>query len=75
MILYEMESDCVGCPQGCINCGRREKTPHLEDLVCDCCNRSVEKLFKYDGSQYCAECILEDFEEINEDNFLEYLGK
>ena len=47
MILYEMESDCVGCPQGCINCGRREKTPHLEDFVCDCCNRSVEKLFKY----------------------------
>lgn len=46
-----------------------KKTPHLEDLICDCCNRSVEKLFKYVGSQYCAECILEDFEEINEDNF------
>ena len=53
----------------------QEKTPHLEDLVCDCCNRSVEKLFKYDDSQYCAECILKDFEEINEDNFLEYLGE
>lgn len=58
MIKYE--NDCVGCPQGCIHCGR-DKTQHL---YCDKCDEDVEELYKVDGEELCEECLKANFEKI-----------
>lgn len=73
MIEYSMQSECVGCPQGCINCGRKEKTPYLENFVCDVCGDDSERLYERDGQQICASCILQELQEINEYNFEEFI--
>jgi hypothetical protein len=54
MIVYE--NDCVGCPQGCINCGRRH-TPHL---YCDECGDeiSTDDMYKVDDKMLCRGCVL-----------------
>ena len=58
MIKYENE--CVGCPQGCIHCGR-DKTQHL---YCDRCGADCEELYVFDGEELCEECLLEMFDKI-----------
>ena len=58
MIKYENE--CVGCPQGCIHCGR-DKTQHL---YCDRCGEDSEELFIFDGEELCEECLLDNFDKI-----------
>lgn len=58
MIRYE--NDCVGCPQGCINCGRR-RTPHI---YCNVCGDEID----YDSDEWtldkdyhvCDSCKWED---------------
>jgi ribosomal protein L32 len=54
MIRYE--DDCVGCPQGCINCGRR----HMPHLYCDECGDeiSADDMYKVDDKMLCRECVL-----------------
>lgn len=53
MIKYE--DDCVLCPQGCINCGRRH-TPHL---YCDECGDEISiDVYKVDDKMLCRECVL-----------------
>lgn len=51
------ENDCVGCPQGCINCGRKS-VPHW---YCDRCEAEVDEweLWKYEGEELCEECLKE----------------
>lgn len=75
MIKWSLENDCVGCPQGCINCGRKNDYPVLEDLRCDKCDESADVLYKYEGEQLCLGCFVEkaDAEEINDDNFTDYM--
>ena len=53
MIRYE--NDCVGCPQGCINCGRRS----VQHLYCDKCDEEydAEDLYDVDGEMLCIDCI------------------
>ena len=58
MIKYE--DDCVGCPQGCIHCGR-DNTKHL---YCDRCGDDVEELYNFLGEELCEECLLKTFEKI-----------
>ena len=58
MIKYENE--CVGCPQGCIHCGR-DKTQHL---YCDKCGADCEELYNFLGEELCEECLLKTFEKI-----------
>lgn len=62
MIIYE--DDCVGCPQGCIDCGRK-RVPHL---YCDKCDEEFddETLYDVDGIMLCANCILETFQTIRQ---------
>lgn len=61
MIRYE--NDCVGCPQGCIHCGRKH-SPHI---YCDICGGELS----YQDSDasldkdyhVCDECKSEEEEE------------
>lgn len=74
-ISVSYESECVGC-ETCVGCGRRyRKYAELEDLTCDLCGDSVEKLYVAEGKQVCASCVLKDYDEINEDNFEDYLER
>lgn len=53
-----VENDCVGCPQGCIKCGR-----HIDYYVFECdgnCGKisTREEDFIHDGEEdYCPECF------------------
>ena len=58
MIKYE--NDCVGCPQGCVHCGR-DKTQHI---YCDRCGADCEELYVFDGEELCEDCLKDNFERI-----------
>ena len=55
-------SACVGCHQPCQNCTTIE-------AICDYCNREIscdyDKLYHFDGSHICEECLLEQFDEVD----------
>lgn len=59
----KFENECVGCPQGCIHCGR-DKVKHF---YCDRCNDDVETLYLYGHDELCEECLLEMFDKITLD--------
>lgn len=53
--MVRIESECVGCPQGCKHCG-------LERVICyycDECGEQASELYEYDGEQLCESCLLE----------------
>lgn len=54
-------TECNGCPE-CIGCWRRHSDYYYHE--CDRCG-CTEKLYKYDGEELCAECLLEEFEEVD----------
>lgn len=72
MIKWSVENNCVGCPQGCISCGRKHQTV-LEALICDSCGKERYSLYDVNGSQLCEDCILSEFKEIDEDNFSDFI--
>ena len=60
--MIKIEDDCVGCPQGCIHCGRKH-TPHF---YCDKCGEEFEPeaLYDYDDEMLCTECLLSNFDTV-----------
>ena len=59
MIIYE--SQCVGCPQGCMNCGAK----HTAVLICDDCGAEEQELYVgEDEGQYCKRCVLDHIEKV-----------
>ena len=58
--MIKFENECVGCPQGCVHCGR-DKTQHL---YCDRCGADCEELYVFDGEELCEECLLDNFDKI-----------
>lgn len=74
MIGYYMDSECVCCER-CVNCGRKEKQPILEDLKCDKCESSEDVIYSLNGVHFCRDCLVKEVgaEEITEENFKEYL--
>ena len=66
MVKVEYENDCVGCPQGCINCGRKHS--RYVYLICDKCGDEVDALYKLDGEELCSSCVLDNLEVITEDD-------
>lgn len=53
--MIRLESDCVGCPQGCINCGRQDGYLVLE---CDVCKDTVDTLYYSDeDKEVCLSCL------------------
>ena len=54
--MKRFENDCVGCPQGCINCGRK----HVACWYCDDCGDACDpdELYDYDDEELCEYCVL-----------------
>ena len=51
-----MENDCVGCPQGCIHCGREDDYWVWE---CDRCGKATTEYDDFiheNGKDYCSDC-------------------
>lgn len=59
--MRKVDNFCVGCPQGCIYCGRK----HVVHYICDsedCDADTIDgetKLYEYMGKQYCRSCIID----------------
>lgn len=80
MITWHLESGCVGCPQGCINCGRKIPMPVLDDLICDQCGKDTYQIWDADEGHLCEDCMdaeklnTSDYRRITEDNFTEFIA-
>ena len=65
--MVRREDQCVGCPpeMGCLgpSCPYRD----VPVLICDCCGEEVYDLYLIDGEQYCADCLLQQFEKVEVD--------
>ena len=46
-----IENNCVGCPQGCVLCGRKEE----KNIICDRCG--CDAYYSIDGDDYCEDCF------------------
>lgn len=55
MVIYKDE--CVGCPPelGCL--GLTCPYKDVPYYFCDMCNKEVKLLVKYEGSEYCLNCL------------------
>ena len=62
--MVRFENDCVGCPQGCVDCGKR-RAAHF---YCDVCETEQDKgdLFWVDGEMLCRYCLLERHRRVSE---------
>ena len=59
--MIRFENQCVDCPQGCINCGRK----HTLVLTCDDCGDDTDELFYgNDGGEYCMYCLTKHVEKV-----------
>lgn len=72
MVNYSYQNDCVDCPQGCIDCGRKHAL-YIDSLECDYCGDDADKLYIVDGQQLCSDCALSDYEVISDDNAVFFL--
>lgn len=65
--MIRIENRCVNCDSAlypCIHCGAE----HTPVFICDYCGEEVDKLYWFDNNnQYCADCILENLEEVEYD--------
>ncbi|MDE5582448.1 MAG: hypothetical protein K2J08_01910 [Ruminococcus sp.] len=52
--MKEISDECVGCPDYCINCGRRRTVRYY----CDVCGQE-EELYSLDGKELCENCLSE----------------
>ena len=66
--MRQVEDECCGCATESYPC-RGDMCPnrHAVHLYCDICHSDVDKLYEYDGSDYCEECLLEQFDSIDID--------
>lgn len=64
---YRIEDECVGCPQGCVNCGRKR----VEVYFCDKCDTDAdeyEPLYEYNGKELCFDCLKDSLNQIECDD-------
>lgn len=59
---FRIEDNCVGCPMGCINCGRRHQHVYYCDKCDDYCDGD-NPLYEYEGQELCWECYKANFNE------------
>ena len=57
--MRQYENFCVGCPQGCIHCGREHD---VLVVSCDKCGEDVVPIYEYQGLGLWMDCIMEDGE-------------
>ena len=56
---YEIDNFCVGCPQGCIHCGRDRD---IRVYYCDDCGENADDdtpLYDWNGQELCFDCVKE----------------
>lgn len=66
MIYYS--NDCCDCGLPCI----RESCQYykVKHFKCDECGEEDVKLYKYDGMELCKECLLDEFEVVEDSDWL-----
>lgn len=62
MITYEPA--CNECAE-CVHCHLSGKVYPV--LMCDCCKDYADKLYEYDGNQFCEDCLLKQFYTVTAD--------
>jgi len=69
-MMKEIDECTGGCPQGCINCGRK----HIQIKVCDWCEceDEYERYYNIGNDEVCEECAIEYIKD-NPSDFLECL--
>ena len=56
---------CVGCTSMGLYCKGKSCINHeRKALVCDECETEEEEIYKFDGGEYCAKCVLEKLERV-----------
>ena len=61
--MKKIQNECVGCRDLGLYClGDYCPNRNVEHFQCDCCGEEDVKLYHYDGSEVCADCLLKDFE-------------
>ena len=55
-----VENNCVGCPQGCIGCGRN----HQEVVKCDSVNCEEYATYTTENGDYCDDCLQAELDAI-----------
>lgn len=63
--MKKVENECVGCPleMGCL--GSSCPNINVVHYYCDKCGEET-KLYYYDGYELCADCLLEEFEVVED---------
>ena len=63
MIKYENE--CYGCATESYPClGSACYNRHVPHFYCDKCGEDVEELYKVDGEELCEDCLKNNFEKV-----------
>ena len=62
--MVKCENECVGCPKemGCLGNSCRYK--NVKHFYCDKCGEDVEELYKVDGEELCEDCLKNNFEKV-----------
>lgn len=61
MITYE--DLCVNCTSMGLSCqGNFCPNRNVRTLICDSCGKAFDELYKLDGEELCAECVLDGLE-------------
>lgn len=55
-----IEDNCVGCPQGCVRCGR----DHQEVVKCDSVNCKEYATYTTKYGDYCDDCLQTELDAI-----------
>ena len=58
---YTIENRCVGCPQGCVHCGRDKD---YRQYYCDNCGTNASEdnpLYVYGDQELCWDCYKDQF--------------
>ena len=61
--MKKIENDCVNCGLPCL--GDRCPNRNVPHYYCDCCGNE-DKLYYYDGLEICQECLLKEFEAVED---------
>lgn len=58
--MVKYENLCVGCPQGCRDCGNK----HAAVFICDDCGDESYPLHEFEGDQLCEYCVLKRLDKV-----------
>lgn len=60
--MKRIENECVGCPAGVPCLGPTCPNRNVVRYYCDICKEESYPLFEHDGAEWCAACLLEQFD-------------